>query len=105
MVAPAGRRVSSSSHTGAAVVVAPGGAFLSLSMTGEGSDIAHWLADRGVAAFVLKYRLNPTPRDDRGFLGAMGARMGEAAARFGVRDADVTMAGLVRSAAEEGARR
>lgn len=33
------------------------------------------------------------------------ARMGEAAARFGVRDADVTMAGLVRSAAEEGARR
>ena len=33
------------------------------------------------------------------------ARMGEAAARFGVRDADVTMAGLVRSAAQEGARR
>ena len=32
-------------------------------------------------------------------------RMGRAAARFGVRDADVTMAGLVRSAAEEGARR
>ncbi|HEX7873189.1 MAG TPA: alpha/beta hydrolase [Sphingobium sp.] len=64
--------------TGAAVVVAPGGAFLSLSMTGEGSDIARWLADRGVAAFVLKYRLNPTPRDDRGFLGVMGARMGEA---------------------------
>ena len=38
-------------------------------------------------------------------LGPLLARMGEAAARFGVRDADVTMAGLVRSAAQEGARR
>lgn len=62
--------------TGAAVVVAPGGAFLSLSMTGEGSDIARWLADHGVAAFVLKYRVNPTPRDDKGFLDTMAARMG-----------------------------
>jgi acetyl esterase/lipase len=29
-------------------------------MTKEGSDIAHWLNERGVAAFVLKYRLGPT---------------------------------------------
>ncbi|HAF42818.1 MAG TPA: alpha/beta hydrolase [Sphingobium sp.] len=65
--------------TGAAVIVAPGGAFLSLSMTGEGSDVARWLADHGVAAFVLKYRLNETPRDDRAFLGVMGARFGAAA--------------------------
>ena len=40
-------------------------------MTGEGSDVARWLADHGVAAFVLKYRLNATPRDDRAFLGAL----------------------------------
>lgn len=65
--------------TGAAVVVAPGGAFLSLSMTGEGSDIARWLADHGVAAFVLKYRLNETPRDDQAFLGVMGQRFSAAA--------------------------
>lgn len=65
--------------TGAAVIVAPGGAFLSLSMTGEGSDIARWLADHGVAAFVLKYRLNDTPRDDRVFLGVMGQRFAAAA--------------------------
>nr|WP_244884383.1 alpha/beta hydrolase [Sphingobium cupriresistens] len=65
--------------TGAAVLVAPGGAFLSLSMTGEGSDVARWLADHGVAAFVLKYRLNETPRDDKAFLGVMGARFGAAA--------------------------
>jgi len=71
--------------TGAAVIVAPGGAFLSLSMTGEGSDAARWLADHGVAAFVLKYRLNETPRDDRAFLSMMGARFADAAKPGAVR--------------------
>ena len=71
--------------TGAAVIVAPGGAFLSLSMTGEGSDVARWLADHGVAAFVLKYRLNETPRDDRAFLGVMGQRFAAAAQPGAVR--------------------
>ncbi len=42
------------------VVVAPGGGYVHLSMTKEGSDIAHWLNEHGVAAFVLKYRLGPT---------------------------------------------
>jgi acetyl esterase/lipase len=64
--------------TGAAVIVAPGGAFMSLSMDGEGHDIANWLAAHGVAAFVLKYRLNETPRDIPGFQAALGARMGAA---------------------------
>ena len=49
--------------TGAAVVVAPGGGFRTLSMENEGWDVARALADRGVAAFVLKYRLNQTPED------------------------------------------
>jgi acetyl esterase/lipase len=49
--------------SGTAVIVAPGGGFLSLSMENEGSDVARALADRGVAAFVLKYRLRPTPPD------------------------------------------
>lgn len=72
--------------TGAAVIVAPGGAFLSLSMTGEGSDVAQWLADHGVAAFVLKYRLNATPRDDKAFLAMMGQRFAAAAQPGAVRD-------------------
>ncbi len=46
--------------TGAAVIVAPGGGFRTLSMNNEGWDVAKALADKGVAAFVLKYRLNPT---------------------------------------------
>jgi acetyl esterase/lipase len=49
--------------SGAAVVVAPGGGFRTLSMENEGWDVARALAERGVAAFVLKYRLNQTPAD------------------------------------------
>jgi len=48
-------------ETGTAVIVAPGGGFRSLSMENEGFDVARALAARGVAAFVLKYRLIPTP--------------------------------------------
>ena len=47
--------------TGAAVIVAPGGGFRTLSMENEGSEVARALAARGVSAFVLKYRLNQTP--------------------------------------------
>ncbi|MEJ0060671.1 MAG: alpha/beta hydrolase [Terricaulis sp.] len=46
--------------TGAAVIVAPGGGFMWLSMGNEGWEVAEALRARGVAAFVLKYRLRPT---------------------------------------------
>jgi acetyl esterase/lipase len=46
-----------SNPTKTGVIVAPGGGYQHLSMVKEGSDVAHWLNDRGVAAFVLKYRL------------------------------------------------
>src|SRR3954462_10815543 len=57
--------------TGAAVIVAPGGGFRTLSMQNEGSDVAKALAARGIAAFVLKYRLIQTPADMPGFERAM----------------------------------
>jgi acetyl esterase/lipase len=41
------------------VVVAPGGGYEHLAMAKEGTDIARWLNERGVAAFVLQYRLGP----------------------------------------------
>jgi predicted SnoaL-like aldol condensation-catalyzing enzyme/acetyl esterase/lipase len=47
--------------TGAAVIVAPGGGFLGLAIDDEGWKVAQWLADHGIAAFVLKYRVLPTP--------------------------------------------
>jgi acetyl esterase/lipase len=53
--------------TGAAVIVAPGGGFKTLSMNNEGWDVAKALADKGVAAFVLKYRLNQTPGEMAAF--------------------------------------
>jgi len=51
--------------TGTAVIVAPGGAFMGLAMSHEGWRVARALADRGIAAFVLKYRLLPTPVDQQ----------------------------------------
>ena len=59
--------------TGAAVIVAPGGGFRTLSMQNEGWDVARALADRGIAAFVLKYRLNQTPADMGDFEKSMAA--------------------------------
>lgn len=50
--------------TGTAVIVAPGGAFHTLSINSEGVDVAKWLNSRGVAAFVLKYRLVRCLTDD-----------------------------------------
>lgn len=49
---------------GTAVVVCPGGAFHILSIESEGSDVAKWLNAKGVAAFVLKYRLVHSQTDD-----------------------------------------
>jgi acetyl esterase/lipase len=47
--------------TGAAVVVAPGGAYMLLAIGPEGWEVAKRLNERGIAAFVLKYRVMPTP--------------------------------------------
>jgi acetyl esterase/lipase len=48
-----------SNPTKTAVVICPGGGYVHLSMVKEGSDIARWLNARGVAAYVLRYRLGP----------------------------------------------
>ncbi|QHT65460.1 alpha/beta hydrolase fold domain-containing protein [Rhodocytophaga rosea] len=49
---------------GTAVIVAPGGAFHILSIESEGIQVAKWLNSKGVAAFVLKYRLVRSLTDD-----------------------------------------
>jgi endo-1,4-beta-xylanase len=70
-VTPAGDHVVSSVHrpsitpylpakesaTGAAVIIAPGGGHSALWVDHEGHNVARWLSEHGVAAFVLKYRL------------------------------------------------
>lgn len=49
---------------GTAVVICPGGAFHILSIDSEGIEVAKWLANKGVTAFVLKYRLVHSLTDD-----------------------------------------
>lgn len=44
--------------TGAAVLICPGGGYHHLAMYKEGYQTADWLNTLGVAAFVLKYRLD-----------------------------------------------
>lgn len=50
-------------NTGVAVIVAPGGALYAHSINSEGNDVGKWLAEKGITAFVLKYRLVPTGKD------------------------------------------
>jgi acetyl esterase/lipase len=45
--------------SGAAVVICPGGGYSGLAISYEGMDIGAWMAKRGVAGFVLKYRVAP----------------------------------------------
>jgi len=42
--------------TGKAVIICPGGGFHFLSMESEGYAVAKWLQEKGITAFVLKYR-------------------------------------------------
>ena len=43
--------------TGTAIIIAPGGGHRVLCLGHEGDSLAEWFADRGIAAFVLRYRL------------------------------------------------
>ncbi len=44
-------------HTGAAVVICPGGGYGGLAKDHEGHQVAQWFNAQGVSAFVLQYRL------------------------------------------------
>ncbi|HEY3951655.1 alpha/beta hydrolase [Phenylobacterium sp.] len=62
---------------GQAVIIAPGGGFLVLAWDKEGMAVARRLADAGVTAFVLKYRLGPTPNDPAEFMKYFSSEMGK----------------------------
>lgn len=57
--------------TGTGVIICPGGAHHFLAVDHEGYDVARWLNERGIAAFVLKYRVIQTADDDEEFLVAI----------------------------------
>lgn len=47
--------------TGVAVIIAPGGGHSKLCLGHEGYALGQWMADHGIAAFILKYRLAREP--------------------------------------------
>jgi len=44
-------------NTGAAVIVFPGGGYMTLAIDLEGTEVCEWLASRGITAVLLKYRV------------------------------------------------
>lgn len=58
--------------TGTAAIIAPGGAFLSLAIQTEGTEVAKALNAKGIAAFILTYTLNETPSDISGYQKVVG---------------------------------
>ena len=49
--------------SGTGIIIAPGGACIALAIDLEANRVARWLVDRGIAAFVLKYRLQEKKGD------------------------------------------
>jgi acetyl esterase/lipase len=54
-------------RSGTAAIVCPGGAFHFLAIAHEGTEVAAWLVERGIAAFVLRYRVVQTAERDEEF--------------------------------------
>jgi endo-1,4-beta-xylanase len=52
---------SKENSTGTAILIAPGGGHQKLCLGHEGDSLAEWFADRGIAAFVMRYRLCREP--------------------------------------------
>ena len=61
---------------GKAVIVVPGGGYMFVSIDSEGFRVADRLAAQGYTAFVLKYRINPTPPTSEGFMADMASKFG-----------------------------
>jgi acetyl esterase/lipase len=80
--------------TGTGIIIAPGGAFVALAMTLEAADLARSLQQRGIAAFVLKYRLVEKHGD------GIPAMDMDTAARYGIADG-VQALKVVRQHAKE----
>jgi acetyl esterase/lipase len=82
--------------TGTAVVIAPGGAFVALTLSLEGASVARWLQQRGIAAFVLKYRTVEKRQD------GIPAMNMDTAGRYGIADGIQALRVVRRHAAEWG---
>ncbi|MEP7274236.1 MAG: alpha/beta hydrolase, partial [Acidobacteriota bacterium] len=50
---------TASNSTGAAVLICPGGGFMTRATDHEGVLVSQWLKARGIASFILRYRIRP----------------------------------------------
>jgi acetyl esterase/lipase len=74
----------------------PGGSFVALATTQGGTDVARWLQQRGIAAFLLKYRIVP-----KNFEGVPQMDM-DTAGRYGIADGIQSLRVVRKHAAEWG---
>lgn len=87
-------------NTGKAVVIFPGGGYGILAIDHEGHDIAKRLTEKGIAAFVVKYRLpNDAIMEDKSIGPLQDAQRAiqlvrENAAKWGIKDGQVGIAGF-----------
>ena len=84
--------------TGTGVIIAPGGAFVALATSLEAEPIARRLQEKGIAAFVLKYRIVEKRGD-----GIPQMDM-DTAGRYGIADGIQALRVVRRHAAEWGVR-
>lgn len=83
--------------TGTGVIIAPGGYFVALAISQEGTDVARWLQQHGIAAFVLKYRILEKRQE-----GAPGPMNMDSVGRFGMADGIQAVKVVRQRAAEWG---
>lgn len=62
---------------GTGIIIAPGGGLYALSIEKEGKDVARWLNQKGITAFVLSYRLVPSGEDGVKEFQDLGNKSGE----------------------------
>jgi acetyl esterase/lipase len=82
---------------GAGVVVAPGGAWMINAWDHEGLDVARWLAGAGFTAFLLKYRVQASPREQATFDARMAAMDGALATRHPAADLPRAISDLIET--------
>ena len=60
---------------GAAIIIAPGGAFLHHTFGSGGYEAAEWFKSQGFATFILKYRVEITPREEADYQAYVAEKM------------------------------
>ena len=86
----------SGSACGTGVIVCPGGGYRTLAADHEGLQVAQWLNRRGIAAFVLRYRLGERYHSDVSLLDGLRAvrLVRHRAAEFGIAEQRIGLLGF-----------